>query len=339
MKPLNNANQHEIATENSVFFCVVSWLVFLIFIQSTITTAQTPPQPVDLETILKKAEKETQNYREAFKNLLSEETKTFETFGKVGELKKRTVVESNFIVYQSAKNENIISEYRNIVKVDGKIVGDSDKRTVDLFAEIAKTGSIEAELRRIQKESLRYDKTLRINGMTLWQAIILSEHIRPFFEFKLLGRENLNGAELFLVEYRQTNPSPYISINEEAAEKNKPTISFSLNLPAGFNRSKVFLRGKLWIDAATFQIRRDENEVTVQNETSLAVALRSEFDYRESPLGILVPGKLSFSYFDISAKNGITSARLYAKATLEYAKFGTTKVEIRSNEVSVPKIQ
>lgn len=310
---------------------------FFILILAGFAFGQTSNPPTDLEAILKNAEKQTQNYREAFKNLLSDETKTFEAFDKDGDLKKRTVIESNFIVYQSAKNENIIGEFRNIFKVDGKAVGDAEKRTVDLFADIAKTGSVEDELQRVQKESLRYDKTLRINGMTLWQAIVLAAHIRPFFEFKLLGRENLNGTDVFLIEYRQTKPSPYILINEEAAEKNKITIGYSLDLPDAFNKSNVFLRGKLWIDAATFQIRREENEVTVQNGNSIGVALRSEFDYQPSDFEILVPKKLSFSYYDVRSKNGVISARLYSKATLEYAKFGRTDVEIKSNEINAPK--
>ena len=316
---------------------VITALLFLI--SAGFSFAQTTNQTADLATILKNAEKQTQNYREAFKNLLSEETKTFEAFDKNGNLKKRTVVESNFIVYQSATDANVVTEFRNIFKVNGKAVGDSEKRTTELFADIAKMGSVAVELARLQKESSRYDKTLTINGMTLWQAMILSEHIRPFFEFKLIRRENLNGTDTFLVEYRQTKPSPYILISDEQAPKeNKLTLGFDLDLPDGFDKSNVFLSGKLWIDTVTFQIRREESEVFVaKSADSTVVALRSEFDYREGDFGILVPKKLAFTYFDVSTKEGIVSARLYAKATLEYAKFGKSDVEIKTNEINSPK--
>lgn len=305
--------------------------------------AQSPSPTPNLETILKNADAQTKVYREEFKNLLSEEVKTFETFDKNGDFKKRSVIESNFIIYQSSKNEKISTEYRNVFKVDGKPVGDNEKRTVELFENIAKADSVADELERIQRENSRYDKTLRVNGLTLLQSPILAEYSRPFFSFNLAGRENLGGAENFVIEYLQIKPSPYVLINEESSDPNKITIGFALDLPRTLNKFNLFLRGKLWIDAQTFQIRREERELFAQTETSVAplVLLRSEFEYQPSDFGILVPKKFSFTYYEVKSKDKgrEISTVLDTKATFEYAKFSKSDVEVKSNEVNSPKNQ
>ena len=316
--------------------------VFLLF-GTILIFGQDANPPVDLETILKNADAQTRVYREEFKNLLSEEVKIFEIFDSDGEIKKRSVVESNFIIYQSSKNEKISTEYRNVFKVDGKPVGDNEKRTVELFKNIAKAGSVTDELERIQKENSRYDKTLRVNGLTLLQSPILADYSRPFFNFKLAGRENLGGAENFVVEYLQTKPSPYVLINEESSDPSKITIGFALDLPKSLNKFNLFLRGKLWIDAQTFQIRREERELLAQVDSSSAplVLLRSEFEYQPSDFGILVPKKFSFTYYEVKSKDKgrEISTVLDTKATFEYAKFSKSDVEVKSNEVNAPKNQ
>jgi hypothetical protein len=301
--------------------------------------AQTPtpsPTPPDLETILKNADAQTLNYREEFKNLLSEETKTFETFDKNGKLKKRTVIESNFIIYQSLKVRNYVAEYRYVFKVDGKLVGDSEKRTTELFEKIAKSDTAEQELARIQKESLRYDKTLDINGMTIFQTPILADYSRPFFDFKLA-----ESGEVYVVEYQQTKRSPYILIDEQNAQTAKFGLSYNLNLPDSINKNDVLLRGKLWIDAGTFQLRREERELTLQTASSPTplVLLRTEFEYEPSEFKIFVPKRIGFIYYELKTKDKgrEVSTVLNTKATFEYAKFTKSDVEVKSNEVNSPK--
>jgi hypothetical protein len=50
---------------------------------------------------------------------LAVETKTFEKYDKNGELKDETVIESNFFVYQSSKDEKTSAELRNVIKATG----------------------------------------------------------------------------------------------------------------------------------------------------------------------------------------------------------------------------
>src|SRR5262245_6887801 len=102
------------------------------------------PVNANLETILTEARKQTVNYQETFKNLLAIETKTFEEYGKDGEVKYQNVVESNFLVYQSSKDRKISSELRNVIKVDGKLVPNSKERSERLFAELQKTSTLKS---------------------------------------------------------------------------------------------------------------------------------------------------------------------------------------------------
>ena len=322
-------------------FCLCGTISIFAQIPTSTPNPSPTPELLNLETILKNADAQTLNYREEFKNLLSEETKTFETFDKNGKLKKRTVVESNFIIYQSARDANASSEYRYVFKVDGKLVGDSEKRTTELFEKIAKSDSVQQELERIQKESLRFDKNLKITDLTLVQTPLFADHLRPFFDFKYLGRD-VDG-QTFMVEYQQTKQSPYILIDEENADSEKRNLTFNLGLPDSIKKSNVLLRGKFWIDAETFQLRREERELTLQTENSSAplVLLRTEYEYQPSDFKIYAPKKITLTYYELKIKDKgrEAAAILNTKATFEYAKFSKSDVEVKSNEVNSPKNQ
>lgn len=294
------------------------------------------PQPIDLPTILLKADEQTGNYQEEFKNLLGEETKTFETFDKNGKAKKRTVVESNFIVYQSSKDAAQVTEYRNAVKVDGKAVGDSSKRTTDLFENISKSASAQTELESIQKESSRYDKTLDLNGFTLFQAPVFADHIRPSFDFTLGADETIDGAEVYAISYRQKAKSPYVIFNDDQPKSDKFYFSYEVNVPDSIEQPNALLRGKIWIDKKTFQIRRETRELTIQPaelQTPLVVN-QTELEYQPSELGILTPKRIVYTDYNVKSKNKgkEISAVLDSKATFEYNKFTKSDVEVKSGE-------
>ena len=118
---------------------------FATFAQQTAPTVPMPmtsPTPTtaapNLETILTEAQKQSEAYREAFRNLLAEETKTFEEFGKTGEVEETTVVKSNFLVYQSGKKATVTSELRNVLEVNGKLVPNSQQRSNEFFGRTRK---------------------------------------------------------------------------------------------------------------------------------------------------------------------------------------------------------
>ena len=308
--------------------------VFVFFMAASSVFCQTNGQTEDLTAILNRADEERQKYDQEFKNLLAREIKTFEIYDKNGEQKKRVVVESDFIVFQSLKDEKIAAEYRSVVKVDDKTVGDTEKRSADLFEQLSKAKSVRQELERIVKENSRYDKNLQINGLTLFQAPVLAGHFRPFFDFRLTGREKMGAADVFTIEYRQTKPSPYVLIEEETASGDgKYSLEYDLNLPKAFNKSNVFMRGKLWIDAQTFQILREERELTAQQTPDAAadplVVFRGEFDYQPSDFGIRVPQKIAYTYFQVKSKDKKYSAVLDTKAIFEYTNFRKSRVEVK----------
>ncbi|HEX8248180.1 MAG TPA: hypothetical protein VF599_08425 [Pyrinomonadaceae bacterium] len=294
------------------------------------------PTPVTLEIILTEAEKQTQNYRQAFNSLLAEETKTFEEYNRDGEAKKRRTVESNFLVYQSSKNENLITEYRNVVKVDGKAVGDSNKRAEDFFENVLQSTSAETELEKILNESTRYDKTLNVSGFTLYQSPILAAHIRPAFDFRLNGQETFNGRKIYSVNYQQKAKSAYVLFNERPANNDKLYINYETELPKQIKEPNALLRGKLWIDAETFEIWREEREQTIQPEgaSSPVIVLRAEFEYQKNEPGFVTPKKITLTDYGVRRKDEQFTTVKDTFVTFEYTKFTRSDVEVKSGDVN-----
>lgn len=300
--------------------------------------------PVSLQDILINAEKQTQNYRETFKNLVAEETKIFEDFNKKGEVKKKRTVESNLLIYQSMKDESRAVEYRNVMRVDGKEIGDVNERTQDFFEKVIKSESVSKELDRINDESSRYDKTLSVDGITLNQSPILAEYARPFFTFKLLGQEKIGEREVILIEYQQTSKSPFVLLNDDKIKDGKLRLSFTFNLPDSIKEPNERLRGKLWLDAETFQIWREERELTIQpngQEKPLPI-IQTTFVYQKAEkMPILVPQQILFTTFQLKAKEKGTIIESFRdlKLTLDYTKFEAPNVEIKSGEVDSTKVK
>lgn len=296
---------------------------------SPTATPQPQPSPVGLETILTEAEKQILNYREEFKNLLATETKTFEKYDKNGDLKNRTVIESNFFVYQSSKDEKTSSELRNVLKVDDRLVPDSQPRADRFLSELQKEKTVENELEKIQEEGSRYDKTLKVSGLTLYEAIALSPNLRPFFDFKLLGLENYQGGEVYVVSYRQTKKSPFITVNEKQSKDKGLKANFDASLPGSLKKTDVFLSGKLWIDATTFQIRREERQLAVQTAEPL-VTMETIFEYQPSEYGIFVPKQISLLENSIKKNSEDRyGAVKNSKVIFDYSKFRKSEVDVQ----------
>ncbi len=78
-------------------------LALFLFVLVSSVTGQAPP--ITIDEIISKADAQRRVYVDEFRNLLSEETKTIETFDKKGRAKKSRLVKSIFIVYQLSKDE------------------------------------------------------------------------------------------------------------------------------------------------------------------------------------------------------------------------------------------
>lgn len=299
------------------------------YAQDMQTMPSPKPTPPSLDAILGEAVKQTENYRETFRDLLGVETKTFERYEKNGDLDDETKVESNFFVYQSSKDGRTSSELRNVIKVDDELVPNSQARADRFLGELQKTKTVKKELDKIEDEGLRYDKTFIISGLTLYQAIPLAENMRPYFEFNLTGAENYRGREAYLVSYRQTRKSPFITIDEKKSKEPGLRADFDLNLPGSLKKKEKFLQGKLWIDAQTFQILREEREIVVQASPPL-VMQKAVFEYEPSKYEIFVPKKIIFTDYNVkrgSSKNDLIPYK-FAQITFDYSEFKKTDVEI-----------
>jgi hypothetical protein len=243
-------------------------------------------------------------------------------------VKEQTVVESTFLVYQSGRNEKVSSELRNITKVDGKLVPDSQKRSDQLLAELQKTTTLEKELEKLQKEGSRYDKTLEINGLTLSEAVVLSDNLRPYFDFQLAGTESFNGNDVYVISYQQTKKSPYISLNSNNPNPGELSLNFRLDVPGALKNSDALLRGKLWIDAKTYQVWREERELTVQSPNPV-VLLATTFEYQPSDYGILVPKQISLLSNLVRKNSNQYNAVKDTRVNFDYSKFRKTDVDVK----------
>ena len=277
------------------------------------------------QEIVSNARGRTAVYLETFKNLLSEEKKTFEIYDAKGTVKKRKVVDSTFLVYQLSKDEGRVTEFRNVVAVDGKKVADADTRAREFFEKVVASDNSEKEFERIRDESSRFDEDFAINGLTLFQAIALSKELHGKFRYTYAGRESIGGKNVYVMLFEQIRSDPSITVNKPGAANNYDIEidgDKSLELDAR-------IRGKLWIDTDTFNIRRELRERTIQpvGVAKPIVVAENVLEYTDSTFGILTPKTLSHLQYRVRLKDGVAAKD--TKIVFEYGKFTQPDVEVK----------
>lgn len=283
--------------------------------------------PANLETILIEAAKQATNYQQEFRNLIATEVKSTEVYDDDGSIDEKRIVESNFLVYKSPKNEKISSEVRNVTKVDEKLIPDSQAKSDQFFAELEKEKTPESELKKIEKESTKYDRGIEINGLTLNEGLVLSDNIRPYFDFKMEGTENVNGRETYVISYLQTKKSPYVKLNSKEANTGQPTLSYDLPLSGDLKKADAFLRGKFLIDAQTYQILREDRDLLVRTNDPV-VLMQSSFEYQPSEYEIMVPKRITVLTNNFKKKDGKYNTFKDTQVTFDYSKFRKSNVEV-----------
>ena len=279
------------------------------------------------EDLIGRAARRSQVYLETFKNLLSEEIKTFEIINKQGEVKKQRKVESTFLVYQLVKDDGQVAEFRNVVAVDGKKLGKTEERAKDFFEKVVSSESSQKELDRIRDESSRYDEDYAVNGLTLFQAIALNHDLRPSFTFTVKGTDTISGIKTIVIAFEQTGSNRSITVNGTGAN------NYDIEIDGEKSELNPRIRGKLWLDAETLNIRREVRERTIQPfgwDRSVVVS-EDIFEYGDSEFGILTPKKIVHVQNVIKLKE--RSARKDAKVEFVYGRFTKPDVEVRSSEV------
>jgi len=282
-------------------------------------------QEVTPQEMINRARERTKIYLETFKNLLSEEKKTFEIYEKGGKIKKRKVVESTFLVYQLTKDAGRVAEFRNVVAVDGKKVSDADARAKDFFEKVVASDNSQKEYERIRDESSRFDEDFAINGLTLFQAIALSEELRGRFRFTMAGRESISGKNVYVVLFEQIRDDPAITVNSSTASNNYDIeIEGDKTVPLSAR-----IRGKLWIDVDTFNVRRELRERTIQplGYPQPVVVAEDLLEYADSGFGILTPQTLSHVQYRVRLKEREVTKD--TRIVFDYGKFTQPDVDVK----------
>jgi hypothetical protein len=288
-------------------------LISLINVSPSFGQQAPRPQldPAELKELVRLAGLRVSEYKAKFKDLTADEEQHVEEYESEGKLKRQRRIVSDLIIYQSQLDASVTVEYRNARAVDGAPVAKRDERLVNLFERLTKAGSIKKELDRINRESRRYDLGYSIYGMTLNQGLPLEESVRESFRFTSAGGEQINGREVIVLQYQQVAQIPDQTVK--------------LSLPSVLKGAEALYRGRLWLDAETAQLWREEREVTLKLP-SLAhplIWMRFEFDYVSSSFGILTPQRI----VAITNNRGRTLAGnvpellLGGKVTFQYSGF------------------
>ncbi|MCC7307937.1 MAG: hypothetical protein IT173_10240 [Acidobacteria bacterium] len=284
------------------------------------------PSALSADEIAAKAAQQRAQYIDEFKDLLSRETKTYEEFDKSNRVRSTRAIVSTFIVYQSPLTGRI-GEFRNVVSVDGKPVEKADKRAEEFFTEIAERGGSAREWERIEKEGSRFDGSVSINGLTLFQAAVLADNIRPSFKFTVNATEHLDGRPVYLLAYEQVLDTRYISMDPKLmVNDGRPELVYDIDVPEGF---AARVAGKFWIDQETFQARKEERCVFLQapGKSTQAIAVETVLVYQESPFSILTPKRFIFTQFR-KPRNG-EAARKEISIMFSYDNFTRPDVEVK----------
>jgi len=304
-------------------------LAILIVLMTSSIFGQNATPPSIIE-IIAKAAAQRAIYLEEFKNLISKETKTFEMFDKKGQVKKRRSITSVFIVYQTSKSNEAV-EFRNIVAVDGKDITNTDKRAEQFFEQVIGAQSSDKELQKLRDESSRFDEEISIDGLTLFQAVALADNLRPFFEFRHIGNEQLEGRDTIVLSYEQTRASPFILTGNSANPAGANlTLRYDIDISGEANHR---LKGKLWLDAATMQVRREIRQLMVRPERFSAPVIYSEqeFHYGQSDFPLLPPTRIVHTQNELKMKD-MTAIR-EARVVFEYETFTRPDVNVESSDV------
>ena len=313
----------------TIIFCV------FLFTNASAQVSETKLNAAAFQEFLDGANEKITEYANVFKNLSAEETKIIEVFDKSGNLKKKKTILSDLIIYEpdSESKKGNLREYHNVREVDGKAVENSDKRALNLFKNLAAAQSIEKELDKIKKESLRYDTEISVYGLVLtpFVGVVLSPNGRPSFEFTDIGAEKIGEKEMVVLKYQQISSNPMIDLK--------------VKVPEFLEASEPRFRGEVWIDLQTKQIRRFWQEVTIDSPrlTESLVVMRHEAVYHPSEFGIALPGKIIFESYNprlnkkdflLLMRNGKVKPEVYLnkRLTMEYKNFRRFDVTVKADK-------
>ena len=220
-----------------------------------------------------------------------------------------------------------MTEYRDVKSVDGVPVKRREARLMSLLNKSAKADSVKKELERFNRESQRYDLRYSFHNWTLHQGLPLNENLRQSFQFKLAGREQVNGHDAIVIEYQQVSYNPDLGMKLSS-------------LPSELKGAETRYRGRLWLDAKTAQLRREVREITMEHPSLSGplVLIRCELDYADSRFGFLTPQRIVMSTFTHGSGRADKKYELGlgGKVTFEYGAFTRFSVDAPDASITPP---
>jgi len=304
-------------------------LLFLITTGTSFAQQSTQPEmkPAELKDLLRRAGISMKEYKARFKDLTAEEEQRVEEYDSQGKLKKQRRIASDLVIYQSQLDPTLMVEYRDVKSVDGVAIKKREARLVSLLNRSAKADSVKKELDRINRESRRYDLNYSIYGMTLNQGLPLYENLRESFQFKLDGREQVNGHDAIVIEYQQVS--------------HRPDLAFKFSsLPSELKGAGTLFRGRLWLDPETAQLRREVREMTLEHPSLSRppILMRYDLDYADSRFGFLTPQRIVISTYNHGRTGADKKPELLlgGKVTFEYSAFTRFNVDTPDASLDPP---
>ena len=288
-----------------------------------------PPSAAELDHIVARVLESSAAYLQAFRNLAAEETKDIQQFDKSGRVNKRRLIVGDLLVYQAARSAAEPVEYRDVREVDGKPVRERSERALSILQRAMRAESLQRELQVIGRESQRYDLNYHVGGLTINQGS-LGPTFRSEFRVDWIGRAQMEGHDVVVLDYRLTTPMPLSS----------PFLAgLDRDIFPNFGATAADIRARIWADATTFQLRRDRWQIVALNPAlpDPLIFLNRESTYGESRFGILTPQRI---VYDFHHRTGGTkqkpSVTLAARMSFIYGAF--KRFEVATDEtIATPR--
>jgi hypothetical protein len=303
---------------------VGAWLVLALSLRPLDARPQ-PATPADLDRLVTRLLDNIEEYEKTFRNLAAEETKIIEVYRASGDVEKRRQIVSDLLVYRSSRaGSDATIEYRDVRSVDGKAVQKRGERALQLLTNASRAETLEKELQAINRETYRYEFHRHMRGFTIHQGGV-SKRGREDFQFAWVGREQIAGHDVVVLDYRQTGPNP----------------RSTLPLPKEFGNPSLLHRGRLWLDAQTCQLWRDVWEIVAPHPATPepVVMIHRESTYTPSRFGILVPERIVFDWLGRFShpKSGRPSFALSERTTFTYGSF--KRFDVATDErIKMPEV-
>lgn len=294
--------------------------------QAPVPASAVVQNEIDVDQLVTRFLATAEEYEKTFRNLVAEETKIIEVYQGSGRVEKRRHIVSDLLVYRSSRDESDATvEYRDVRSVDGKAAERRGERALKLLMNAARADSLKKELEAINRETRRHEFDFHLEGFTIVQGGGWLKRSRGAFRVQWVGREQVAGHDVVVLDYEQTAPIPG---------------ALSLRLPKEFGKPSALSRGRIWLDAETGQLWRDVWELAVRHPATPDPLVMShrESTYKPSDLGILVPERIVFDWLVHFShpKNGRPSFALSERTTFTYGSFKRFEVTT-SEKVKLPE--